>query len=429
MLQVSFANEIKNKKEIRDRLSAIMNDPSILAAQNELTAKKKKQSLIAFLAPTGLGIFVGMILAIQTGLNGDGFGAFMLFLFALIAGLVLGGFAVIGVKAKRKADFAAILAPYIVKTIYGDNAIYERKNGFSRQYLDGLDAFPVNDLKEEDFIKGEYNGVPCSCCDVLSTHEETHSDGKNTTTTTVTDFSGSVFSFKFNKNVDTKILVTEGFSFFRGKGIEFESIEFNKMFKTYCNDDHTAFYIITPQLEEGMININKSVAGGISFIFRGEELVVIISGRTTTFDVNPKASLNTNVNIIVDAIIPMAYINEVMKLDQKFSLTEEDIARIEAKQKAKINKGLAASGASSAKTDTKTTSNVSDSKTEEILNKVVDKLEGNEDGTDLMSSTDSSLEKQQQIEDKFDQKISELEKQADSQSSYTADDVTGKSSK
>jgi F0F1-type ATP synthase assembly protein I len=401
MLEANFATEIKDNATIRERLSAVLSNPDVIKAQKDLQNKQKKAVLMSLLIPGCLGIVIGIVLAIAYR---DSAWPFFLIL-PIALGFGIGGIAVWGIRKRQKDTYTAFLTPYVVRALYGDNAIYNPRGSYSRAYLNGLNAFPVNDLRQEDFIQGEYLGVPCNCCDVQSSHQETHTDSKgNTTTTTVIDFSGSVFSFKFNKTVDYRLVVTEGFTFFSGKGIQFESIEFNKMYRTYCEDEHTAFYIITPQLQEGMTDINKSIKGSITFLYRGEELVVVIGGHTTQFNIDPKATLNRNINLIFDSIVPMAYINEELHLSQKFKITEADVAAAEA-----------ASKAAEAKKDAD-----QDQTVEGTVNKVVSDLGGDEN--DTMSSTAASEEKQAEFEAKMDGKLSQAEKMADD---AAKDDTSG----
>ncbi|MFA6861131.1 MAG: DUF3137 domain-containing protein [Bacilli bacterium] len=333
MLEGDFSNELKERTSIQQRLTPIVNDPDANSLVAKLRKKKKSLLIGGWIAPNVIGLIICIILAVQ----GSASICWLPFVVTIIISLII----TLSSKKYGQDIYAQHFVPKVVKAIYGDDAIYQRKTGFARSYLEGLKAFPVNDLLQQDFISGSYDGVPCMGCDVLSTHEETTTDAKgNTTTRTVIDFQGCVYSLKMNKTTPHSITVTEGHKWFSGKGIQFESIAFNKMYRTYCSDEHTAFYIITPQLEEGMIDINRSIAGGITFLFRGDELVIIISGHTCNFDVNYMDSVNHNINVIVDAILPLAYVIEELHLSHEFTLDADKVLKEEQANKNDTEKSL-----------------------------------------------------------------------------------------
>ena len=113
-----------------------------------------------------------------------------------------------------------------------------------------------------------------------------------------------------------------------------ESSAFNKKFNTYSDDRENAFYIITPQLQLAMLDIEKALPGGLKILFRGDELVIVAAGNTTTFSgINLKESDNYNINVILDSILAPGFVVEKMNLDHKFFLNENDIADLVKKNK------------------------------------------------------------------------------------------------
>ena len=317
MLQSNFGTDLKNEASLRASLTDLMNDPTVVAMDKRLSGKTStREKALCFGIPFGIAGFISLSILILCAAGndwGNAWGILIVLIFALAASLI----AFFSVKKSKDNTYINALVLPVIQAVYGPAAVYNRHGSYSRDYLRGLGVFPVNDLHQEDFIGGSFLGVPCTVCDVISTHQQ--SDGKNGSHTVV-DFEGSVFSMKMNKIAQNRLLVSEGHTLFQGKGIQFESIEFNKMFHTSCDSDQVAFYIVTPQMEEGMIDINNSIQGTLFFLFRGEELVIIIGGHTTTFSVDRSKGLNYNINCVVDSILPMAYLIKRLNLDHKFQM-------------------------------------------------------------------------------------------------------------
>ncbi len=344
-----FSQEIKSKKYVVDRMTEILNDGSF----NGLSEKVKKDRKTGIIINIAIGAVLGLIVGLVIGIQGEDvivglFTGGILFLLTLI------GIPFICKNAKNK--YAEAIAPKVIDTMYGPNAVYQKNGGYSADYLSGLNCFRVNSLSQEDYIQGHYCSIPFTMGDVTSWHYEVRGSGKNKRTEKVIDFCGSVLSFRLNKKSSATIKVVEGSNFLNGDSINFESSAFNKKFNVYCQDKENAFYIITPQLQLAMLDIEKSMPGGIVFLFRGEELVIVISGNTTTFDrINLNKDANYNINAVLDSILAPAFIIESMNLDHKFFVSEEDSKKdetaatkeekLDEEDKASVMKGVAASGA------------------------------------------------------------------------------------
>lgn len=324
-----FTKKVKEKPYVIEQMTKILNTPEFTNLRADLEKEKKKSIIITLVVDSIIAVVVGVVIGIifSSILQGLGVGA-VLFLFGLIFILMA--------KKKAQNKYIKAIAPQVIKGIYGQDAVYKQAGGYSREYLQGLNCFPVRTLHQEDYIQGHYCSIPFTIADVESYHYETRGSGKNKTQEKVTDFYGSVMSFKMNKPSKAVIKVTEGISLFKGKTIDFESSAFNKKFNVYSEDRENAFYIITPQLQLAMLSIEKALPGGLVYLFRGEELVIVISGNTTEFKgFDFKKDDNYNINVILDSILAPAYIVEEMNLDHKFFLTEEDIKKEETKQDEK----------------------------------------------------------------------------------------------
>ncbi len=315
-----FTQDIKSKPYVIKQMTEILNNSEYKTLRDKLTKKRKTNSLIilcfgliftvvAFFAGWMVSekqIFVGIIPAV------------------IVLLMTLGGIYVVYRNAKK--NYTSVIAPQIIEALYGPKANYNPNGGYARDYLVGIDCFPVNKLNQDTLIEGHYFGIPFTIANVESYHYETRGSGKDAHQEKVTDFYGSVMSFKMNKPSESIIKVVEGSNLFKGNTIDFESSAFNKKFNTYCDDREHAFYIITPQLQLAMLDIEKALPGGLKFIFRGQELVLVASSNTTSFKgVDIKKSDNHNINAILDDILGPAFIIEKMNLDHKFFLDESDL--------------------------------------------------------------------------------------------------------
>jgi len=339
MLESDFASKIENRADIKEKLSPLLNDQEI----KEIVPKLKRDRLLVIvLTWVGVAILLGVVIYFVGIVQGQMMPVIILAIMLLILGVGITSNAI----KRSKDNYARHFVPKVVKSIYGENALFIAKNGFSLEYLSSLNWFRVVDVKQEDFISGSYKGIPCMGCDVIATHEE----GSGKSSSTVTDFQGCIYSFKLNKKATSWVYVSEVRPYIINNRVlshkvQLESEEFNNKFHTFCEDEHTAFYIITPQLEEGMMNIEKSFPGECTFIFREEELVVLISGHLCEYKVDFNASIEKNLIAILNAVVPLSYVIEEMHLDHKFNLTEEDLSTLKEDKVAneKDNDDLASS--------------------------------------------------------------------------------------
>ena len=318
LVDEEYLAKIKAKPFVTQKMTELMQGGKLKAMQDDLQAQVKKTTKTSAIT---CGIMAAVLFVLCWLLAELPVYIFAVIITGIVFRTIMGS-----ARTRAKNQYAAMLAPIVIKSLYGDNSVYRQKGGFSRQYLEGLNAFPVRTLDQEDYIQGTYDGVFFQMADVESYHIEVSGSGKDRHEETVIDFLGSVLSFAMNKPSPYLLKVTEGSSLFSGKSIDFESEAFNKKFNVYCQNEENAFYIITPQLQLAMLQSEKVLPGGMTLLFRGRELVVILSGNTTQFNgIDFKKSENYNINAILDAILTPAYVVENMNLDHKFFVSEADV--------------------------------------------------------------------------------------------------------
>lgn len=133
-----------------------------------------------------------------------------------------------------------------------------------------LEGFPKSEIKETGLIKmhGQYHSedmVEGSCKNVTFRRADVSMKGVLTGNYR---FRGSWSVFDFNKEFSSNLqIVTKNFkaadtaansadaiSYGSRHKIETENVKFNKAFTCYCQNDSEAFYLLTPQLMEALLN-------------------------------------------------------------------------------------------------------------------------------------------------------------------------------
>jgi hypothetical protein len=162
-------------------------------------------------------------------------------------------------------------------------------NGISKHIIEGTDLMRMgNRYYTNDYIKGTYKNVGFERADIKIQHHT--SNGKQSRT--VTYFNGRWLILEFNKNFHFDLqIIGKGFyytqknnSFFtseknRRHKIEMEDIHFNEDFSVYAQDEHEAFYILTPQFMATLKDMYNSMDGDLMLGFVDNKLHVAIHTR------------------------------------------------------------------------------------------------------------------------------------------------------
>lgn len=176
-----------------------------------------------------------------------------------------------------------------------ENITYNPDKGFDEEFIDEIGMLDTADsYHSNDLITGEYKGIKFECSDIhiQEEHKSTDSDG-NTTTTWVTIFEGKLMIFEFNKKFKADLQVSSA-SFGaealpwgkRFTEVEMEDVEFNKNFCVYAENEHEAFYILTPHFMEKLKEIEEKINAGIMFCFVDNKLHIAIDNNTDSFEYN-----------------------------------------------------------------------------------------------------------------------------------------------
>lgn len=142
-----------------------------------------------------------------------------------------------------------------------------------------LRTWTGSQYKSEDLIKGKCKGVAFRQADIEIVRV---SESKRK----IYEVNGQLREFEFVKPIQGLVLVGKhGSNMDVRPGmhrIDFENVDFNFKYDVYAEDEHSAFYIITPQFMEYLMRI-YSYDNDIYMSFDGEKLRLLQSGRGGIF--------------------------------------------------------------------------------------------------------------------------------------------------
>ncbi|QVK21487.1 DUF3137 domain-containing protein [Mycoplasmatota bacterium] len=237
----------------------------------------RKKAINMFMIPGGLLAIIGFLGGFAQG-SGSPIFYFLIFIGVIL--IIIGSSKVRNLSIEFKNKF---LVELLNKKF--TNVIFDASNGISRSEVRKAEMLPRGDrFKSNDYISAEYDGVNFKMSDILI--QERHSDGKNTRYVTV--FKGPFMEFDFHKEVVGKMQVREKSRislFDRYERIKLEGVEFNKTFKVYATDSHTAFYVLTPTIMEKLIEIENDYPGTFYLSFIEGKIYIALDNRRDNFEI------------------------------------------------------------------------------------------------------------------------------------------------
>ena len=239
----------------------------------------KRQSLIFSVA--GVILFVG--------------GAFLGFRINPVAGVVCIGLGIclivyagsIGKKLRNLTSpvIRSVLEEKMEVDSFEPNQHFDRKLVKNTKLFTGWSSISGSDL-----VTGKYRGIPVRFCDLKLTHEE--SSG-NDSTVTVTDFSGTFIEVTAHRSIGSEVRIKEqGKGLFgRSKVIETENEAFNRQFTVTGDSQQDAFYILTPQFMETIINADKYANAKTQMLFTGNQIYIGLYNSKDLFETGKEKTM------------------------------------------------------------------------------------------------------------------------------------------
>lgn len=248
--------------------------------------RKKARNIV--LTGILISIIIGVVLAIV--LNTPSF---------IFTSIVIGSIITVIVDIKPRKKFVlAFKETFVLKSLNSvfTDLLYEPEKGLDRSIIANTKMMNMGDrYSSNDYISGKYKNISVVQADVHIEEQHTTVDSNgHTTTTYVTIFKGRWMIFDFNKIFKANVQVCQkGFgnskisnwgSKIKYKKVMMEDQDFNNKFKTYAQDEHDAFYILTPSLMEKIKKLTGNIKGKLLFCFIDNKLHVGIQNNKDSFE-------------------------------------------------------------------------------------------------------------------------------------------------
>lgn len=214
------------------------------------------------------GLIIGLIISVVIDiiiLWAEGFAeAWAIALVVTIILLIVSGFAAhANFYSKLRRMYKRDIIPLLVKDVC-DNAQFDELGGIARDVIRRSRVFQWYNstyLKQEDYVSGIVDKTAFEFCEAHLGHvEETRDKDGKVHRRNVVDFDGLVFCADFNKDFSYHTILHSSRTFtILMRSIKMESVDFNKIFYTYCEDEQEARYILTPSLQERIVDLNRKL--------------------------------------------------------------------------------------------------------------------------------------------------------------------------
>lgn len=220
---------------------------------------------------------------------------------------------------KRKAyvnSFKYDIVEDILKNIFS-NLYFNPSSGISQSTIKNTGMMQMgNRYSSDDHIRGKYKDIGFEQSDVCIQHVTRDSKGHTYTTTY---FRGRWMIFEFNKNFAADLQVREsGFHYSKSNSgwftpkesrmekLDLEDAQFNKDFDVYAENEHEAYYILTPHIMESIKTLRDRTDGKLILCFVASKLHVGVNSNDNAFeppifrrlDASIISSINEEINVI-----------------------------------------------------------------------------------------------------------------------------------
>jgi len=262
-----------------------------------------------------------------------GFFSFLLFLISPVAPFIgmivsIGGFITLGIGFSR---FKAASTQYKNEFLIGmmkevlPECTFNPSEGLSRADIDATEFLKRPDrFHSEDMLSGQLEDVQFVSSDVRLEERHVQHTKNGTRVYYVTYFLGRVFEFTFNKPFDGYLQVLESGSPRVNRGyrkIDLEWVDFNQKFRTFATNELSAFYVLTPDIMERIMTLEKTHPGRIGFSFQEAKLFIAINNNQDTFDLKLFRKLDDSMIeeskkdllVIKDIIVTLKLNNRIFK--------------------------------------------------------------------------------------------------------------------
>lgn len=274
----------------------------------------------------GIGLMILAFVFFAIGSACEVVALFIVGFISIVIGIIL--IVVSTIKGNKfKAKLQKELLSAIMMKTYEDITYFPNK-GIDEATLMKPNFFVKADrFTSSNLFNARYETTKFTMSDYQIEKMRVYSDGKNVNTQYQVVARGRFFVFDFERDFKNTVKVLEKAFFASGKAsnllsglskVELESIEFNKKFQTLSNDQTTAFYILTPQVQEKMLELEQLFHGEIYFCFDKHYLYIAVNDHKSSFSISLYKKISDEVlnRIVKEVSIPKSFI-DALKLNRE----------------------------------------------------------------------------------------------------------------
>jgi flagellar biosynthesis protein FliQ len=278
-------------------------------------ARKKYVTLMAIGVPCLIvAILFGALMVILNWTNGNG----ALLFIPVILGI--GGVICIVVGSYYRHNYSSNAYTLLVNTVdqtLFPKALKDPNRGMILSVLlkPGFFASPDR-YYGKNYKTATYDGISFEQAGYDLQRRESHTDSKgNTYYTYETYAKGTMYRFAYDRNFAAivKVLEKSGILSFGSGGlkkVETEYIAFNKKFQVLTSDETLVFYLLTPQIQEKILDLEGKFKGKFYMAFIGDELFIAVNDSDTSIEIPFKQpiTVETLTPVIECLAIPAVFI-------------------------------------------------------------------------------------------------------------------------
>jgi len=205
---------------------------------------------------------------------------------------------------------------------------YEPYSGISREVFATLGHYSSPDrYNTEDLFHGMVDKTRISFAEAKAEQRRTRTDGKGRTQTYwVTLFKGIIFTADFHKHFNTWITIgpdnesdgffgriAQKFQSLGGNLVKLESPEFEKHFLVRCPDDIQARYILTPDIQQRLLDLRSKISMEMRITFQNSSLYITIPQSEDWFEADLKTPVR-DLSLLNSVASQMQYLFQIVDI-------------------------------------------------------------------------------------------------------------------
>ncbi len=317
-----------------------MNDKQIIKGLRRLKNKKSIRDFLSIIAILYICVALFVIYLLFSRENPLYIAAIALFVAAIVYAIYLK-------KNGKKLDNAIkeFIGKNITRAIIAERMEiidYIPTDYIGKKWRDMSNILPGYDrISGSDFIKANYRGQEILYCDLKLEYKTEDDDGH---TRWRTNFQGPFIKIALKQEIEGFVKIKEG-THLRKNGflsnvidsakdaigvksdsgqVEVENEAFNQKFKITTDNDQLAFYILTPQFMENILELDNKARGNTRINFKKNAAFIAINNDRDSLEINKAIFTESGLEkarqtMRADLDIILGMIDEVLAKDRLFN--------------------------------------------------------------------------------------------------------------